>query len=92
MRRIRSLPRSAIAVAYAAAFPPPPITPAAAAPSPPATTPDEGVLGAFVITGVNTSERLPKIAVLPSLSPDYEDVDRARGGTSRFRAHRACTT
>jgi TolB protein len=37
-------------------------------------TPDDGVLGAFVITGVNTAERLPKIAVLPSLSPDYEDV------------------
>jgi len=32
------------------------------------------VLGAFVITGVNSNERLPKIAVLPSLSPDYEDV------------------
>jgi TolB protein len=53
--------------------------PAAADAPPPATSaanaaPDEGVLGAFVITGVNTSERLPKIAVLPSLSPDYEDV------------------
>jgi TolB protein len=53
--------------------------PAAADAPPPAASaanaaPDEGVLGAFVITGVNTSERLPKIAVLPSLSPDYEDV------------------
>jgi len=47
-------------------------TPAASAAT--ATPPDEGVLGSFVITGVNTSERLPKIAVLPSLSPDYEDV------------------
>jgi TolB protein len=54
-------------------------TPALAdTPPAPASTgnaaPDEGVLGAFVITGVNTQERLPKIAVLPSLSPDYEDV------------------
>jgi TolB protein len=48
--------------------------PAATAAPAPAATPDEGVLGAFVITGVNTTERLPKIAVLPSLSPDYEDV------------------
>jgi TolB protein len=50
----------------------------AGTPPAPASTataaPDEGVLGAFVITGVNTQERLPKIAVLPSLSPDYEDV------------------
>ncbi len=45
----------------------------AAAPGNPA--PDEGVLGAFVITGSNTGQApLPKIAVLPSLSPAYEDV------------------
>jgi TolB protein len=49
-------------------------TPASSAAAAPAAAPDEGVLGAFVITGVNTGERLPKIAVLPSLSPDYEDV------------------
>jgi TolB protein len=42
-------------------------TPAA----PPA--PNEDVLGELLITGVN-QERLPKIAVLPSLSPDLEDV------------------
>src|ERR1700759_569835 len=36
-------------------------------------TPNEGVLGEFVVTGVS-QERLPKIAVLPSLSPDLEDV------------------
>jgi TolB protein len=56
-----------LAVPAAADAPPPAASAANAAP-------DEGVLGAFVITGVNTSERLPKIAVLPSLSPDYEDV------------------
>jgi len=51
--------------------------PAAAQTPPPATpspTPDEGVLGSFVITGVNSNERLPRIAVLPSLAPDLEDV------------------
>jgi TolB protein len=32
------------------------------------------VLGEFVVTGITTQERLPKIAVLPSLSPDLEDV------------------
>ncbi|MET0794687.1 MAG: hypothetical protein ABW061_24425, partial [Polyangiaceae bacterium] len=48
-----------------------------APPAPPAGSPlpDEGVLGAFVITGVNAGQApLPKIAVLPSLSPVYEDV------------------
>ena len=39
-------------------------------PSPP---PDESVLGELPITGT-TQERLPKIAILPSLSPDFEDV------------------
>ncbi|HEX2674587.1 MAG TPA: tolB protein [Polyangiaceae bacterium] len=43
---------------------------------PPGTpAPDEGVLGEFVITGSNAGQiPLPKIAVLPSLSPDLEDV------------------
>jgi TolB protein len=41
-----------------------------AQPQPPA---DESVLGEFVVTGV-TQERLPRIAILPSLSPDLEDV------------------
>ena len=53
------------------------VVPPAAADTPPAAptpAPDEGVLGAFVITGVNTNERLPRIAVLPSLAPDLEDV------------------
>ncbi len=44
--------------------------PAAAA----ASVPNEDVLGEFVVTGVTTQEKLPKIAVLPSLSPEYEDV------------------
>jgi TolB protein len=43
--------------------------PAAATPA----APGENVLGEFVVTGA-TREVLPKIAVLPSLSPDYEDV------------------
>ena len=34
---------------------------------------DESVLGEFIVTGV-TEEHIPKIAILPSLSPDYEDV------------------
>lgn len=36
--------------------------------------PDESVLGEFVVTGSSANERVPKIAVLPSLSPDMEDV------------------
>src|SRR6478736_4231493 len=44
--------------------------------APPGTPPpDEGVLGEFVITGSNAGQvPLPKIAILPSLSPDLEDV------------------
>ncbi|HEY4159893.1 MAG TPA: tolB protein [Polyangiaceae bacterium] len=43
--------------------------------TPPAATaaPNQDVLGPFVVTGV-TQERLPRIAILPSLSPDLEDV------------------
>jgi TolB protein len=41
--------------------------------SPAAVAPSEDVLGEFVVTGI-TQERLPKIAILPSLSPDLEDV------------------
>ena len=44
---------------------------ASAQPAPPPT--DESVLGEFVVTG-NQQEKLPKIAVLPSLSPELEDV------------------
>lgn len=43
------------------------------APAAAGAAPNEGVLGEFVVTGVS-QERLPKIAVLPSLSPDLEDV------------------
>lgn len=46
---------------------------AAQAQQPPTPPPDESVLGELPITGT-TRERLPKIAILPSLSPDYEDV------------------
>lgn len=49
--------------------------PAAATPAPAssAPTPNENDLGPFVVTGLQ-QERLPKIAVLPSLAPDLEDV------------------
>ena len=47
---------------------------AAQAPAAPAAAaPDESVLGEMIITS-STVEKLPRIAVLPSLSPDYEDV------------------
>jgi TolB protein len=36
--------------------------------------PDESVLGEFVVTGSSNQVHFPKIAVLPSLSPDLEDV------------------
>ncbi|MCK6531993.1 MAG: tolB protein [Polyangiaceae bacterium] len=36
--------------------------------------PDESALGEFVVTGSGSTEHVPKIAVLPSLSPDMEDV------------------
>jgi TolB protein len=35
---------------------------------------DESVLGEILVTGSQASEKLPRIAILPSLSPDYEDV------------------
>ena len=35
--------------------------------------PDESLLGSFVVTGT-TKEHVPRIAILPSLSPDMEDV------------------
>lgn len=36
--------------------------------------PDESALGEILVTGTQASEKLPRIAILPSLSPDYEDV------------------
>jgi len=72
MRRLTTRVALALLSLSVAASADPPA--AAPAPAPAASPPDEGVLGAFVVTGVNTSERLPRIAVLPSLSPDYEDV------------------
>jgi len=57
-----------------------PTTPGAAAPpksapvaNPAVSKPNESLLGEFVVTGV-VHEKLPKIAILPSLSPDFEDV------------------
>lgn len=47
---------------------------AAAAPAAPAARPpDESALGEFLVTG-SRQEKLPRIAILPSLSPDLEDV------------------
>ena len=46
----------------------------AALADPPAPVPDETALGEILVTGTQASEKLPRIAVLPSLSPDYEDV------------------
>jgi len=47
---------------------------AAHAQAPAATPPpDESQLGEIVVTG-NKAEKLPKIAILPSLSPDLDDV------------------
>lgn len=43
-----------------------------AQPAPPPA--DEAALGEILVTGTQASEKLPRIAVLPSLSPDYEDV------------------
>ncbi len=57
---------SATAPAQAPAAPAAPAAPGAAAS-------DETALGEMVITG-HTAEKLPKIAILPSLSPDLEDV------------------
>ncbi len=36
--------------------------------------PDESALGEFVVTGSNTAPPLTKLAILPSLSPAFEDV------------------
>lgn len=40
----------------------------------PTTPVDETALGEILVTGSQAAEKLPRIAVLPSLSPDYEDV------------------
>lgn len=49
------------------------VTSAAEAQSATKPPPNEDLLGEFVVTGVQ-QEKLPKIAILPSLSPDLEDV------------------
>jgi len=41
---------------------------------PPTAPPDETALGEILVTGSQATEKLPRIAILPSLSPDYEDV------------------
>ncbi|MEO8906254.1 MAG: tolB protein [Polyangiaceae bacterium] len=75
MRRLTSVALALLLLPVAASADPPAAPAPAVVPGTATSAPaDEGVLGAFVVTGVNTTERLPKIAVLPSLSPDYEDV------------------
>jgi TolB protein len=59
-----SLSATALAQAPAPAPAPAPAAPPVA---------DESALGTMVITG-HTTEKLPKIAILPSLSPDLDDV------------------
>jgi TolB protein len=51
------------------------LTGIASAQAPATTAPpaDEGALGQFIVTGHQT-EKLPRIAILPSLAPDLEDV------------------
>jgi TolB protein len=46
----------------------------AALADPQTAPPDESALGEILVTGTQAAEKLPRIAVLPSLSPDYEDV------------------
>lgn len=53
-----------VSLFFAAAAVAEPTTPAA----------DESVLGEILVTGTRATEKLPRIAILPSLSPDYEDV------------------
>ncbi len=65
-------PTAAAPTAPAPAAPAKPAAAPAAKPAPQAP-PDESVLGEFVVTGV-VEERVPKIAVLPSFSPAFEDV------------------
>jgi TolB protein len=52
---------------------PPPAAPGAAPAPGAASAPNEAELGELVITG-HKFDKLPRIAVLPSLSPDLEDV------------------
>ncbi|MDX2053020.1 MAG: tolB protein [Polyangiaceae bacterium] len=64
---------SVLASQHAGAEPNASKAPASAPASAKSATPNETLLGEFVVTGVS-QERLPKIAILPSLSPDFEDV------------------
>jgi len=50
------------------------VTSGSALAEPPAAPPDETALGEILVTGTQATEKLPRIAILPSLSPDYEDV------------------
>jgi TolB protein len=61
-------------VAFAQAGAPAPGTPAAPAANGTAAPPDESALGELLVTGRKAEEKLPRIAILPSLSPDLEDV------------------
>jgi TolB protein len=68
-----------LAAGTTAALAAPPTSPAPAAAAPPAASapktaaPNESLLGEFVVTG-HVEEHIPKIAILPSFSPAFEDV------------------
>lgn len=64
---------SSVALPAAAQAPAPAAPAAANAPAAPGAAPNEAVLGEFIVTG-HQQEKLPRIAILPSLSPDIEDV------------------
>ncbi|HMJ14952.1 MAG TPA: tolB protein [Polyangiaceae bacterium] len=66
---ISSTALASLLAAAALAQPAPPAAPPAGAAPPP----DESLLGELPITA-NVQEHIPKIAILPSLSPDLEDV------------------
>ena len=80
LARVRSLAALGVFAAFTAlcgealAQQPAPAAPAGAPAAPAASpTPNEAELGNLVITG-HKLDKLPRIAVLPSLSPDLEDV------------------
>src|SRR5688572_13445163 len=63
-----------VAVALLATSPATGQAPEAASPAPPAApAANEAELGEFIVTGQKV-EKLPRIAILPSLAPDLEDV------------------
>ncbi len=70
-----SVPKALHGVWALALLPAVALAQAPASPTPAAPAADESLLGEFVVTGSGQGEAaLPKIALLPSLAPDQEDV------------------